>query len=290
MYSIRKKFLFHLQIYCLHLGTSLVAQMVKHLSTMRETRVQSLGWEDPLEKEMAIHSSTIAWKIPWTEEPGRLQSTGSQSWTRLGDFTSDREKANCRTLAESICFLFLYAPWAKLVCMFSRLEKTKGVIYFLTYEKHVNLKFQFFINVSFWNAVFKYCLQLPFFYCGRAEKQQRPYNLRMGAQSCPALCDPLDCSLPGSSVHGIFQGRILEWVAVPSSRGSSWSRDWTQRVLASAGRLFTIVPPGKPPYTLQSLKYYLALYRKFADPWPKLLYPLERYFINFPSWQQSAFL
>ena len=44
--------------------TSLVAQMAKHLSTMRETRVQSLGWEDPLEKEMAIHSSTIAWKIP----------------------------------------------------------------------------------------------------------------------------------------------------------------------------------------------------------------------------------
>ena len=45
---------------------------------MRETWVQSLGWEDPLEKEMAIHSSTIAWKIPWAEEPGRLQSMGSQ--------------------------------------------------------------------------------------------------------------------------------------------------------------------------------------------------------------------
>ena len=52
--------------------------MVKHLSTMQETRVQSLDWEDPMEKEMAIHSSTIAWKIPWTEEPGRLQSMGSQ--------------------------------------------------------------------------------------------------------------------------------------------------------------------------------------------------------------------
>ena len=58
--------------------TSLVAQMVKHLSTMRETRVRALGWEDPLEKEMAIHSSTIAWKILWTEEPGRLQFMGSQ--------------------------------------------------------------------------------------------------------------------------------------------------------------------------------------------------------------------
>ena len=55
-----------------------MAQTVKCLSTMRETWVQSLVWEDPLEKEMAIHSSTIAWKNPWTEEPGKLQSMGSQ--------------------------------------------------------------------------------------------------------------------------------------------------------------------------------------------------------------------
>ena len=55
-----------------------MAQTVKRLSTMRDTGVQSLGWEDPLEKEMAIHSSTLAWKIPWTEEPGGLQSMGSQ--------------------------------------------------------------------------------------------------------------------------------------------------------------------------------------------------------------------
>ena len=55
-----------------------MAQVVKRLSTMQETQVRSLGQEDPLEKEMAIHSSTIAWKIPWTEEPGRLQSIGSQ--------------------------------------------------------------------------------------------------------------------------------------------------------------------------------------------------------------------
>jgi len=52
--------------------------MVKRLSTMQETQVPSLGWEDPLEKKMAIHSSTVAWKIPWTEEPGRLQSMGLQ--------------------------------------------------------------------------------------------------------------------------------------------------------------------------------------------------------------------
>ena len=63
---------------CKYLQTSLVAQTVKRLSTIWETWVRSLGWEDPLEKEMAIHSRTIAWKIPWTEEPGRLQPMGSQ--------------------------------------------------------------------------------------------------------------------------------------------------------------------------------------------------------------------
>ena len=65
-------------VWNINITTSLVAQTVKCLSAMQETRVQSLGWEDPLETEMAIHSSTIAWKIPWTEDPGRLQSMGSQ--------------------------------------------------------------------------------------------------------------------------------------------------------------------------------------------------------------------
>ena len=60
------------------LSTSLVAQTVKRLPATRETWVQSLGQEDPLEKEMATHSSTFAWKIPWTEKPGWLQSMGSQ--------------------------------------------------------------------------------------------------------------------------------------------------------------------------------------------------------------------
>ena len=55
----------------------LKAQMVKRLSATQETRVRSLGWEDPLEKEMAAHSSILAWKIPWIAEPGRLPSMGS---------------------------------------------------------------------------------------------------------------------------------------------------------------------------------------------------------------------
>ena len=62
----------------IYIRTFLVAQSVKNLPAVQETRVQSLGWEDPLEKEMANHFSIIAWKIPWTEEPSRLQSMESQ--------------------------------------------------------------------------------------------------------------------------------------------------------------------------------------------------------------------
>ena len=63
---------------------SLVTQMVKNRPEMQETQVRSLGWEDPLEEGMATHSSILAWRIPWTEEPGGLQSMGSQ---RLGEYT-----------------------------------------------------------------------------------------------------------------------------------------------------------------------------------------------------------
>ena len=62
----------------IYLRETLVAQRLKRLPAMRETWLQSPGREDPLEKEMATHSSTLAWRIPWMEEPGRLQSTGSQ--------------------------------------------------------------------------------------------------------------------------------------------------------------------------------------------------------------------
>ena len=87
------------------MGSSLVAQMVKHLPTMWETWVQSLGWEDLLEKEMATHSSTLAWKILWTEEPGRLPSTGSQ---RVGlDWVTS-------LIYICICLLLIYVCAARL--------------------------------------------------------------------------------------------------------------------------------------------------------------------------------
>ena len=96
---------------------SLVAQTVKHLSTMRETWVQPLGWEDPLEMGKATHSGILAWGIPWTPVCSSMQ----------------------------MCSVF---------------------------------------------------------------------------QSCLTLCDPVDCSPPGSSIHGILQARILEWIAISFSRGS----------------------------------------------------------------------
>ena len=83
---IQQIFIEHL----LYFGASLVAQRVKRLPAMWETRVWSLGWEDLLEKEMATYSSTLAWKIPWTEEPGRLESMGLQ---RVGhDWATSQEK------------------------------------------------------------------------------------------------------------------------------------------------------------------------------------------------------
>ena len=99
----------------------MVAQTVKCLYTMQDIRVQSLGREDPLEKEMAIHSSTIAWKIPWTEESGRLQSmVVTKSRTGQSDFTFTFKyyKNRIRRLTEtksgpqSLKYL-LSGPWQK---------------------------------------------------------------------------------------------------------------------------------------------------------------------------------
>ena len=85
-----------------------MAQRLKRLPPMRETQVRSLGWEDPLEKEMATHSSTLAWQIPWTKEPGRLQSMGLQSRTRLSDFTF------FRTLEMLVHFYLVLAVFSNL--------------------------------------------------------------------------------------------------------------------------------------------------------------------------------
>ena len=85
--KVKKKKIIKKEIhfYCKTPGASLVAQMVNNPPAMQETWVQFLGREDLLEKEMATHSSILAWRIPWTEESGRLQSMGSKNRIRLND-------------------------------------------------------------------------------------------------------------------------------------------------------------------------------------------------------------
>ena len=93
-------------LYCSYF---LMAQMVKRLPTMQETQVQSLGWEDTLEKEMATHSSILAWKIPWTEEPGWLLSMGSQ---RVGhDWLSNFTTYLLRFLRQELSGLPFLVQW-----------------------------------------------------------------------------------------------------------------------------------------------------------------------------------
>ena len=121
------------------------------------------------------------------------------------------------------------------------------------------------------------------------------------AQSCPTLCDPMDCSLPGSSIHGIFQARVLEWVAISFSRGSSQPSDLT-RVSHTPGRHFTVwatrEPPSGPrkpligiflfflkasePYTFGAPRKQKAncLLRK-TEAWAHLLKPIYFFFLSF---------
>ena len=83
------------------------------------------------------------------------------------------------------------------------------------------------------------------------------------AQACPTLCNPMDCSPPGSSVHGILQARKLEWIAMPSSRGSSQPRDWTW-VSCPAGRFFTVWAT-REAYSLELLKISSHKYIEFLS-------------------------
>ena len=91
----------HLSVHC-STRASLVAQMVKTLPAVCQTWVRSLGWEDPLEKGTATHSSNSGLEIPWTEEPGRLQPMGLQSRARLRDFHMQRWKQRRPLTEESV--------------------------------------------------------------------------------------------------------------------------------------------------------------------------------------------
>ena len=102
-------------------GASLVAQRLKRLLPLWETRVRSLGWEYPLKKEMAIHSSILSWRIPWMEKPSRLQSTGSQrvghDWATSPYLTSSSDSTLCIDLLSTIksCSLITPLRWSSSV-------------------------------------------------------------------------------------------------------------------------------------------------------------------------------
>ena len=100
--------------------------------------------------------------------------------------------------------------------------------------------------------------------------QDVPLNLHLEvAQSCPTLCDPVDCSPPGSSAHGILQARILEWVAISFSRGSSWPRDQTQ-VSCIAGRHFNLWATREAPRQM-----LFSVLQLFTSVWMKKCYTLK---------------
>ena len=147
---------------------SLVAQMVKHLPAMRETWVRSPGREDTLEKEMTTHSSTLAWKIPWMEETGRLQSMGLQDWTWLN--TSLVHWFRCKYFSE-ICSISCIWSHRRKSCnglrwRFKNVLKARK----LTLTEKTISRFKFNLLVQF-------------------------------SRSVASLCDPMNCSMPGLPVH-----------------------------------------------------------------------------------------
>ena len=151
------------------------ARWWKNPPPMQETWVWSMAWEDPLEKGMATHSTIPAWRISWTEEPGRLQS---MVWQRVGH--------DWATFTFTHLFLRCSLPLTR--CTYS-LTFTKG------------------------NSFIIICLAT--------------YVHAESLQSCLTLCDPMDCTLQVPPSMGFSEARILEWTAIPFSRGSFWPRDQT---------------------------------------------------------------
>ena len=155
---------------------------------MRETWIQSLGWEDSLEKEMATHSSTLAWEIPWMEKPGRLQSMGSQ-----------RIRHNW---AISLCqkTLLAHSPrGAPAENSDPQFPNSQRLVHEPSHQLSQGHKL-----LGQFSQGYK-----PSYQCGLL------YAAAKSLQSCPTLCGPIFGSPPGSPIPGILQARILEWVAIP---------------------------------------------------------------------------
>ena len=204
---------------------SLVTQMVKNPPAMWEIWVQSLGWEDPLEEGMATHSSILAWRIPWTEKPGGLQSMGSQrvghNWVSCwatkhstqhthGHTHTPRNYTDTQFSILPQC-AYPFAP--TYLALYINNDELMPVLPIPIQHHQIQSTFP---ALSVPDS--QYFLLIWLISCLPAKS----------LQSWPTLCNPKDCSPSGSSVQGTLQARILECVAMPSSRGSFRPRDQTR--------------------------------------------------------------
>ena len=169
---------------------------------MQKTWVWSLGREYPLEKGMTTHSSILAWRIPWTEEPSKLQSIGSQRVRH--DWATNIFSSH--TLYPQWLHHFIFLPVVHCCCCCCEVASVVSDSVRLHRRQPTRLPHP-------WDSPGKntwmgchFLLQ-----CIKVKSESEV------AQSCPTLRDPMDCSLPGSSVHGIFQARVLEWGAIAFS-------------------------------------------------------------------------
>ena len=217
---------------------------------------------------MATHSSVLAWRIPGTGEPGGLPSMGSHrvghDWSNLAGTAGDsadwaRLKSRAHTYTHNTSESQLaWGFWNILHCVTSLLSFAcalpPGSLYLFPQGPLTRWSFltssTAFLDISLvflWHPVL---FLIPLFLCMHANS----------LQLCLTLCDPMDCSSLSSSVHSILQARILEWVAMPSSRGSSSPRDWTHvscLLYWQVGSLL-LSPPGKPHSTVYHLIIFLS--------------------------------
>ena len=173
-----------------------------------------------LEKEMTTHSSILAWKVPWVEKPGGLQSMELQ---RVG-----HDWSNLAPLRKQPVWGGRWL-WNQLEFKFEVKVDLKTLPLHFGDSVPLNSPDTWLQILSVWVDL-RSCgqtLQLALPIASRSISSFHEEKKVLVAQLCLTLCNPMDCSPPGFSVHGTFQARILEWVDISSFRGSSWPRDRT---------------------------------------------------------------